>query len=133
MNPFCLRSNSAMFKPQINSWHSPDVREVWTWVPASLAEVYYLLEIEIGADSTAGDLFDLMVVSPQAVLNRMQEPVLWGRHHLIVVDYNWQTVKAHILEMAARCDAETWEKSVEKLSRYFHWEYEDYKVDGAPV
>jgi hypothetical protein len=118
-----------MIRAELKDWFSPDVPEVWKWRPKSL-DVRYYLELTIGTeDSPGGDLFGFTVVSPQALIESETKPAMWGRHHLIVMDYSWQTVLDQVNKVLDICEGETWSEVAGKLSRYFYWEFEDYQEE----
>lgn len=51
----------------------------------------------------------------------------WGRHLLVVGQYDAEEIKLAIETQINACSRETWEESIEMLSRYFAWEFEDYR------
>jgi hypothetical protein len=116
-------------RAKVKDWFSPDVPEVCKWQPQSLDDLHYYLEMTIGTeDEPGGDLFSLMVVSPQARAsssrqNRRSEE----QRHLFVTDYSWKVVLDHVNNVLDICQDETWPEVARKLSRYFYWEYEDYR------
>lgn len=117
-----------MIRAKLKDWISPDIPEVWNWRTQSPGDVRYYLEMTIGTeDRRGGDLFGLMIVSPQALVKFEAEPAIWGRHHLIVTDYSWQVVIDHVNKVLDICKDDTWTEVAGKLSRYFHWEFEDYQ------
>lgn len=79
-------------------------------------------------DEPGGQLFGLMVVSPQArrarrlssKLNRRSE----DRRHLFLTEYSWQAVLDYVNNVLDTCQDETWPEVTRRLSRHFYWEYE---------
>ncbi|UZW60219.1 Imm8 family immunity protein [Lysobacter enzymogenes] len=84
---------------KIRSCYSPDVDDLPGWVPASVDEVYYPLEMEIGeADRSGAHVFGLMIATPQGLAkhhrgralqafrnNQARTPGM-GRKALLVID-----------------------------------------------
>jgi hypothetical protein len=117
----------------VKDWFSPDLpEEVWKWQPQSLDDVYYYLEMTIGReDSPGGDLFGLMVVSPQARRACPSSSRPNRRWLFVTTEYSWQVVVDHVNKVLDTCEGETWRDVSRKLSRYFYWEYEDYQRRGG--
>ena len=49
-----------------------------------------------------------------------------GRHLVIVDAFHWPTIRPYFERLVDRCTGATWREVTEKLSRYGHWEFEDY-------
>jgi hypothetical protein len=118
----------AMITPGLQGFFSSDVENLNGFRPSSLADIYFPLELSIGVKGEkAADLFQILVTSPEALRKRAKTNIYGpGRHCLIVFEYDWPAIKAYLEELVLKCAADTWEEVTQKLSRYFHWEYEDY-------
>ncbi|QQQ00765.1 Imm8 family immunity protein [Lysobacter enzymogenes] len=123
---------------KIRSCYSPDVDDLPGWVPASVDEVYYPLEMEIGeADRSGAHVFGLMIATPQGLAkhhrgralqafrnNQARTPGM-GRKALLVIDpYRWSAVRERIDQQVQDCQRESWEASLACLREAFFWEYE---------
>ena len=42
-------------------------------------------------------------------------------------NYEWESLFEYCQKTVNRCSSDTWDKVVEKLRRYFKWEYEDHE------
>lgn len=118
-----------MTKLQIKSRHSPDV-QLDVWEPDDLADVYFLLELEIGEEGKEGaDLFQVVIATPEGLRRRgaARNGVIEKRATLVISELSWKTVHRAVADIVAACTAPTWNESVLKLQRYFRWEYEDYQ------
>ncbi|MFM0197557.1 immunity 8 family protein [Paraburkholderia strydomiana] len=83
--------------------------------------------IRIGSDEAAGaDDFDLCVCTPTWLSRTIWQPK-WGRHLLIVREYDRSTIETTICEYVAKCTGGEWRDVAGKLARNFHWEFEDYQ------
>ena len=113
----------------------PDL-ELETWEPESLADVYQDIELDIEGWVQGGErpvfagasTFHVTVATPEALRAREAKPTKYspyftGRHHIIVLQWNWPEVLAYLQALIADCAGETWEEVGVKLSRYFEWEY----------
>jgi len=117
-----------MMDPIIKSMHSPDV-ELQEWQPASLEDVCFLLQMEIGpAGEEGADVFDVMVATPEGLrrLQRQGEMFISKRALFVVAHYSVDELLRSLAELVASCDGESWVQCVQKLQRYFQWEYDDY-------
>jgi len=116
--------------PEIKDYHSADIENVWTWEPNDLNEVYFNLELTIGAKGQdAGDIFQITAATPEGLRNKQKYiPNIQINKLLIIMnDYEWESILEYCQKTVHRCSDDTWEKVVEKLCRYFKWEYEDHE------
>lgn len=116
-----------MTRLEIRSLHSPDV-EVDAWEPADDREVHFLLELEIGeVGDERADLFQVVVASPEGLRARKAHGgVLSDRATLVLSRFSWTTVHGALARIIKSCEADDWAEAVQRLQRYFAWEYEDY-------
>ena len=120
-----------MSTPTIRSCTSPDA-DLWSWVPDSAADVYLLVELEIGERGVDGaDIFSLLIATPEALRARAADgtSVLLGRGSLVVAQFDWPDIWEKIQALVASCAAETWGETCWKLQRHFCWEYESFQVN----
>ena len=87
-----------------------------TWVRLSIGP-----EEESGADS-----FDLLVCTPDWLKNDPRKFV-WGRHMLIVFEYDLNFIRVGINQHIETCFGNDWNEVAQKLSRIYAWEFEDYR------
>lgn len=71
--------------------------------------------------------FDFEVCTPGWLheLIRRDGPVN-GRHHVIIDTFNWPALQSYFQKLVTRCPGQDWHEIAAKLSRYGHWEFEDY-------
>ena len=115
-------------RASIRSLMSLDVDDLDGWAPES--ESWELgLQIVAGPDDGLGEeSFDLTVCSPARLIERLDhEGICDGRHHLIVEEYDWSSLRAYIERRVQQCEGATWREVAMKLSRLGHWEFEDYR------
>lgn len=116
-------------RPVIKGYYSSDVKNLSTWLPASLEEVYYPLELSIGTRGDhRADIFQVVVATPEAIRSRLSSKTrcLVGRHILLVVEHDWPSISKYCESIVEKCSDDTWEKVASRLARFFHWEFEDY-------
>ena len=110
--------------PELISLTSPDLEE--GQYPEDPADCAVLLEAEIGpSDEDGADLFNFVVVTHR-FLAREAEP-RWVRGQLVVPEFSWKAARDSLSKLLLSCSGNTWSEVSEKLSRYLHWEYEDYQ------
>ncbi|HOG50007.1 MAG TPA: Imm8 family immunity protein [Lentisphaeria bacterium] len=87
------------------------------------------LQIIVGSiNHEGGESFCLEVCTPQYLLeNFNRDDMIWGRHYLIVFEYNFPKIRKKIDHYFSAINTESWEKIVEMMSRIGLWEFEDYK------
>jgi hypothetical protein len=54
-----------------------------------------------------------------------------GRHHLIVVAYDFEFIRRTLDTFVERCSGDTWQQIAAKLSRIGYWEFEDYQASTS--
>ena len=122
--------------PQIRSIFSPDAPGFPGSEADDPSDVAIVVEVEIGeAGRTGADVFHIMLVTPKG-LERMaakkHEPVILDRGLVVMREATAAAFQAWLSTTVETCAAETWAATVLNLQRYFRWEYEDYKMEGAP-
>ena len=115
---------------ELKALYSSEV-DLWSWEPASLADVYFLLELEIGeAGDKRKDLFYVTIATPEGLrANARGREIIASRALFVVSEYSLNVLKLAISERVAACESSTWQESCSKLQRHFRWEYEDYTVE----
>jgi hypothetical protein len=84
---------------------------------------------KIGAIGEAGaDNFDFDVCSPQWLEVALQgEKVISGRHKLFMTGFSLAALEAYVTKRVRQAEGLDWQSVAEKLSRWSHWEFEDYR------
>jgi hypothetical protein len=113
---------------EVKRLHSPDVDDLANWVPESV-DFAILVQIIVGpADSPGEESFDVTVCSAAWVTRQAaREKIIEGRHLLIVSEYDYALISEYISRYVSMCQGETWKEVTGKLSRFGHWEFEDYQ------
>ncbi|WP_082741985.1 immunity 8 family protein [Burkholderia sp. MSMB1072] len=98
-----------------------------TFVPDDPHCFDLLVRICIGRTDTVGaDDFYLNICTPEWLAKNIWQPT-WGRHMLIVREYNLSVIEKFIGDYVATCQGDKWNAIGERLGRMFAWEFEDYK------
>lgn len=123
---------------EIIDLRSLDIDDPAAWRPASPADVYLTVELEIGeAGVSGGHVFQLLVATPQGVRAHHHGRALeaftsmrkrgksFGIDALLVVDpYGWSGVQATLLQRVKSCERSIWAESLDCLRTKFFWQYE---------
>ncbi|PWK93637.1 immunity protein 8 of polymorphic toxin system [Pantoea allii] len=97
-----------------------------TYIPED-DQVAITLTLTIGSyDSEAGDNFDIFICTPEWLCKHQWLPELM-RHTLLVRKYDLDEITKTITDYIDQCEGKDWMDIVQKLSRVFAWEYEDYQ------
>jgi hypothetical protein len=117
-----------MMRAILKGISSPDV-ELATYWPEDESCFGFLIEAQIGPENEKGtDLFQIMVCTPDWIkANYSKRKAVWGRHMLIVFEYDLAEIKSAINRYVERCMADDWHGLALKLSRMGDWEFEDYQ------
>ena len=89
-----------------------------------------LVMITIGPNKQPGGHdYNLSICTPIFLDHYIQNSgPMWGRHTLIVNQFDDKKVMKAILTMIEKCERPTWEETAVVLARHFAWEFEDYKT-----
>jgi len=88
-----------------------------------------VLRLFIGPSNSDGEeTFDLTVCTPAWLsLACERDDFVIGRHHLIVLAYDFELIRRTLDKFVNRCSGDTWQQIAAKLSRIAYWEFEDYQ------
>lgn len=116
----------SLCRPELKGFDCTDFDPIDQWMPSSPAEVCYPLCLHIGLAGQAGsDIFYVEIVTPEAV---GQRKLPLDKRHLVVTPYSWPGVLGQVQHILESIQAATWEECAEGLSRFFRWEFEDYRA-----
>ena len=87
------------------------------------------VRLMIGVEGEAeSESFDILVCTPDWIKCQYSEDkCVWGRHMLIVLEYDFNLIKREIEHYIESCTGVNWQLIAQKLSRMGAWEFEDYK------
>lgn len=87
------------------------------------------LTVQIGPDDQeGGHLFQILVCTPDWIKsNYFSHGAVWGRHMLIVFEYDKDLIVKEISNYVDGCSGKEFWDVAQKLSRIGAWEFEDYE------
>lgn len=96
-------------RAEIRSIFSSDVENLDEYRPSD-GVFSVSVRLLIGPAGRLGEeSFDLTVCSVAWLDQRVEQvPILDARHHLVVRDYHWASVRRYIEERVSRCVGDTW-------------------------
>jgi len=91
-----------------------------TWIRASIG-----LAGQLGADN-----FELLVCTPQWLSQELgrESGIRWGRHSLIVLEYDFAVITNQLQRMVQQCTGPDWHSIAVRIGRFASWEFEDYQI-----
>jgi hypothetical protein len=115
-------------RAELKRLHSPDICNLDEYVPAIQDSFGFLLQIFAGPESQDdAESFDVFVCTPKWLTEKLTGwPVLVGRHHLFVKEYDFTEIRSFIEGYCLNCSGEIWQEVTEKLGRLGKWEFEEY-------
>jgi hypothetical protein len=118
-------------KVEIKTFISPDISDLKSFAPADKRFFSFLLELIIGIKGEkGGDIFGIEVCTPKWLLENHQPlDILFGRHKLIVFEYNIDNIINSISLYLNSIAGDSWEEIASQIARIANWEFEDYKSD----
>jgi hypothetical protein len=85
------------------------------------------IEFKIGSDNEEGiNYYRVLVCTPKWLCRNVWEP-RWGRHMLIVHEYDRSAIEKCVHDYVAKCTGDEWQEIAEKIARNLSWEFEDYQ------
>ncbi len=116
-------------KPVIKQIISSDIDDLAAYKPESADNFEVAISIDIGLEGKEGaDIFQVSVVTPKWIVNVLKkERVFVPRFNLIVSTYDYDSIIKKLDEICKQCSGKDWDECSLRLSKYFMWEYEDYK------
>jgi len=114
-------------KASLKRLHSPDI-DVETFWPEDENCFGFLLEAMIGPEGGTGEeSFGMQVCKPSWLAEKYAaEEVLFGRHFVIVFDYDMRRIEDRIRKYCERCVADNWGDISTMLGRIGKSEFENY-------
>ena len=99
------------------------------YCPEKIDNFCFWLRAMIGPENQEGsESFDIQVCTPKGLKIKLSnEGIIFGRHILIVDEYNRDKIKQKLIEYCDKCIGDTWQDITPKLSRIGYWEFEDYE------
>jgi hypothetical protein len=115
---------------QIKYIHGLPHEDIDSFRPEISENFWYTICIGIGPSDIEGcHDFVFYVGTPRAFDHKIQnEGPMWGRHYMIVNHFDASEIRAAIEKKVAECARPTFEETALVLSRFFHWEFEDYQA-----
>jgi len=114
-------------KASLRRLHSPDI-DIGTFWPEEEDCFGFLLEAMIGPEGEVSEeSFGMQVCTPAWLAKKhAAEEVVFGRHLVIVFDYDIRRIENRIRNYCERCVADSWEEITPMLGRIGRSEFEDY-------
>jgi hypothetical protein len=109
--------------------HSPDVEDLEQFMPADPEVFGILVQAMVGPHGAAGsESFDFIVCTPGWLATENFElGYRFGRHHLFLKRYDYSVLWQAIEKLCNTTSGSDWTTAAERLGRYGHWEFEDYR------
>lgn len=115
-------------RAELKRLHSPDIDLAAYW-PDDTESFHFLLQAMIGPENgDSFESFDFEVCTPKWLAgNRASEGPIFGRHLIIVCNYDIGEIETRLKRLCSRTVADSWHDIASKLGRYGKWEFEDYQ------
>jgi hypothetical protein len=85
------------------------------------------IELKIGPDTEDGiNYYRILVCTPEWLSQNIWEPS-WGRHMLIVREYDYPVIEKFVHDYVSQYTGDEWSEIAEKIARNLSWEFEDYR------
>ena len=110
-------------QPVIKSFDCVDHDPIDEWIPVDPFDVDFWMNFSIGVEESKGaDNFQVHVVTHETIKNTKD------KKYMIVLDsYSWPKLLKQVEDILMKCEGYDWSDISEKLSKYFYWEFDNYK------
>lgn len=118
-------------KAEIKSIFSLDIEsDLKNYQPDRSDNFAFNLRMIISPKGMVGEeSFDLMVCTPDWLKDNINKTeILFGRHYLIVFQYDYDAIYKKLTEYVNNIEASNWDEIGTLIGRIGYWEFEDYKV-----
>jgi hypothetical protein len=83
------------------------------------------------SDGEGEESFDFVVCSSRWFdAQGYDKGFAWPRHHLFLERWDYAIVERAITDVVERAEGADWNSVAEKIARYGHWEFEDYRTSS---
>jgi hypothetical protein len=108
-------------------WANSPTIDLDSYHPENLENFSLWIEFKIGPEGLTGaDDYRLLVCTPEWLRQNVSEP-RWGRHMLIVREYDRSVIEKCVCDYVMSCTGDKWEVIEGKVARNLSWEFEDYQ------
>ena len=116
-------------RARVNVW-TIEHDDLETVVPPDPTFVAQWVRVMAGPQDGRGEeSFDLLVCTPAWLAEEVaRNPVIVGRHHLIVEGWNAARIRQTLTDLFTREEGDDWAELAVRLGRLGHWEFEDYRA-----
>jgi len=110
----------------VSVWGHPNIR---TWEPSDPGVMTEVVHLDIGPKSGKGaDAFTLRIATPAGLSSlNSKDGIVATRPLLVMSRYDFGDLWRWLEKIVSECEAESWPASVQRLQRYFDWEFEGYR------
>jgi hypothetical protein len=116
-------------KAKLKGIYSIDLPEGKSSLPEDPENCWIVLQADIGLDdgTEAADTFTFYICTPKKLATIViDEKYQLGRHLIVVDRFEWQLIESIVLKICSEAIGEDWEGIAKYISRFGHWEFEDY-------
>lgn len=117
-------------RAQLKEFYSLDF-DLDSYWPDEFDNFGFWVRAMIGLDNEEGaDSFDMLICTPSWLRSQHSgHEVIFGRHMLIVFEYDLERIKSKVSSYCDSCFGKDWQEIAEKLSWIGYWEFENYKPE----
>lgn len=117
-------------KPKLKEMYSLQLSEsLENFWPDEESNFGISIRLMIGPENSVGsESFDIFVCTPDWIKHQYAEDrCVWGRHMLIVMEYDLTLIRKEVESYISRCTGKDWKAIAKKLNGMGAWEFEDYQ------
>jgi hypothetical protein len=117
-------------KAVIKHCYSTDVEDLFEYRPGNSSIFGFPLRFLIGPNDQPYEVsFDVFLCSPNYLLaNYPKNSIIFNYHMIIAFEYNFDEILDRVAKYVTSLEEDTWEKLIDKLSRFGKSEFEDVVI-----
>jgi Immunity protein 8 len=114
-------------RAEIRHLLTPDI-DPDRFVPDDAERFMFLVQVLAGPAGDHGEeSFQFIVCTPGWLAEQIRrDGPMSGRHHVIVNSFDWPALVSFLQRLVSRCTGTDWDEVATRLSRFGHYEFEDY-------
>ncbi|RYV01200.1 hypothetical protein SOPP22_16735 [Shewanella sp. OPT22] len=113
----------VQLKPEIKSYDCVDYDPIESHEFDDNFDVTFWMNFTIGlSNSVGGDNFLVRIATYNNI--ELTESI---DHTILLDEYSFPQVLSEVDDLLSKCQGNNWEEISSKLSKYMHWEFQDYQ------
>ena len=127
---FQCRTKRYAMRAKLLALHSPDLKDLKKGQLSAPTHFCLYIQAFIGPEGQRGEeSFDILVCTPSWIAKEIAEQgYIWGRHRLVVSEYDYDLIWNAISEICSKTEAADWSAVAGALNHFGAWEFSEFRT-----